>query len=144
LSGLSRDFNHNPQCVKSPASGTFGEQGMSIPNTLDRSHLIKAIQQIKLKRRPETARLHKIRSTVQAWRLSPQVCRLSLANTFLNGRELCHFSGGKETNNFLIARGLPDIVNKKTGQKIGIEPEDEDDSKFYAEGGVFPTLCIAS
>ena len=65
---------------------------------------------------------------------------IALAHTFVNGSELHHFSGGKETNNFLIARGFPDIVNKKTGQRIGIEPEDEDDSEFYAEGRAYYAL----
>jgi hypothetical protein len=54
---------------------------------------------------------------------------VSLANTFVNERELRHFSGGRETNNFLIARGFPDILNKQTGRKIGIEAEDEGDAE---------------
>jgi hypothetical protein len=61
---------------------------------------------------------------------------LTPANTFVNGRELRHFSGGRETNNFLIARGFPVILKKQTGRKIGIEAEDEDDAEVYAEGRV--------
>jgi len=106
---------------------------MSIPNTLDRPHLIKAIQQIKLNGVPRRRGSTKYDLLYEKGKYPPKYV-VSLANTFVNGSELRHFSGGRETNNFLIASGLADIVNKKTGQKVWIEPEDEDDSEFYAEG----------
>lgn len=59
---------------------------------------------------------------------------LLLANLFANGNELWGFKGGSQTNNFLIARGFGDIRNKKTGKRIQIIAEDEDDVAVYPEG----------
>jgi len=108
---------------------------MSIPHTIGHSHLVKAIQRINLNGVPKRRASTKYDLLYEKDKYPPKYV-VSLANTFANRSELHHFSGGKETNNFLIARGFPDIVNKKTGQKVGIEPEDEDDSEFYAEGRV--------
>jgi hypothetical protein len=65
---------------------------------------------------------------------------VSVANTFANGPELRGFKGGPQTNNFLIARGFPDIRNKQSGETIAIQAEDEDDAGMYAEGRVSYTL----
>src|SRR5258705_437737 len=56
---------------------------------------------------------------------------LSLANKFANGNELHGFKGGAQTNNFLIARGFADILNKNTGKRIAVIAEDEDDANAY-------------
>lgn len=59
---------------------------------------------------------------------------VSVANKFANGVELHGFSGGAETNNFLIARGFRDIRNKNTGVRITVVAEGEDDAGAYPEG----------
>ena len=59
---------------------------------------------------------------------------LSLANKFASGNELHGFKGGRQTNNFLIARGFSDIRNKKTGMRALITAESENDAEEYPEG----------
>src|SRR5215470_1081530 len=108
---------------------------MSIPNTIDHSHLVKAIQLIKVNGVPKRRASTKYDLLYEGNAYPPKYV-VALANTVVNGMELRHFSGGKETNNFLIARGFPDILNKKTGRKIRIEAEDEDDADVYPEGRV--------
>ena len=108
---------------------------MSIPNTIDHSHLVKAIQWIKVNGVPKRRASTKFDLLYEGSSYPPKYV-VSLANTFVNGEELRHFSGGRETNNFLIARGFADIINKQTGRKIEIEAEDEDDAEVYAEGRV--------
>src|SRR5262245_6533797 len=105
---------------------------MSIPNTIDHSHLTRAIHSINLNGVPKRRASTKFDLLYEKGAYPPKYV-VSLAYTFVNGKELRHFSGGRETNNFLIARGFPDIVNKQTGRKIGIEAEDEDDAEVYAE-----------
>ena len=108
---------------------------MSIPNTIDHSHLVKAIHSINVNGVPKRRAASKYDLLYEESAYPPKYV-VSLANTFVNGRELRHFSGGRETNNFLIARGFPHILNKQTERKIGIEAEDEDDAEVYAEGRV--------
>jgi hypothetical protein len=108
---------------------------MRIPSSIENSDILKAMRQID----KQTPRYPKKRASTiydlhHGGRIYPPKYVLSLANQFPNGTELHGFTGGTQTNNFLIARGFADIRNKKTGKKIVIVAEDEDEATAYAEG----------
>jgi hypothetical protein len=104
---------------------------MSIPNTIDHSHLIKAIQRIKVNGVPKRRASTKYDLLYEGSAYPPKYV-VSLANTFVNERELRHFSGGRETTPSLP--GISGHPQQADRAKIGIEAEDEDDAEVYAEG----------
>jgi hypothetical protein len=108
---------------------------MRIPSSIKSSDIQRAIQHID----KQVPRFPRKRASIvydlhYRRKLYPPKYLLSLANRFANGSELWGFKGGPQTNNFLIARGFSDIRNKKTGNRIQIIAEDEDDAALYPEG----------
>ena|SRR5579859_350120 len=58
------------------------------------------------------------------------------AYSFLNDSSWAgNFSGGNETNNFLIKRGFR-VWDRSRGKFVGLEPVDEDTEEIFKEGGI--------
>lgn len=104
-----------------------------IPDDIKRTHIIRALRKITINGVPSRRQ-----STVYDLRYDrkryPPKYVVSLAHQIAKGSEWPHykFSGGIETNNFLIARGFQ-IVNKR-GRQISLEPIEEDDAASFPEG----------
>ena len=107
---------------------------MKIPVSISHSHVEKAIERIDKQkpRYPRNRESTKYNLHYRGRRYPPKYT-LSLANYEANGFELRGFTGGAQTNNFLIALNF-DIRDKKTGRSISIQAEDEDDAAVYPEG----------
>jgi len=108
---------------------------MSIPTSIDRSHIIKAMREIdrQTPRYPKwrEGRVYELRYKGKTY---PPKYLVSLSNKYANGKELRGFRGGRQPNNFLIARGFPDVWNKDTGKRICGTADEEDFASEYPEG----------
>lgn len=64
----------------------------------------------------------------------PPKYTISLAHKFQKGTELppSEFSGGTETNNYIIARGFN--IQNKHRKRVALEPVQEDDEEGFPEG----------
>ena len=91
---------------------------MSIPTSIDSSHIVKAMRKIdkQVPRYPKwrEGRVYELRYKGKVY---PPKYLVSISNKYANGKELHGFKGGLQTNNFLIARGFTDIWNKNTGKR---------------------------
>lgn len=107
---------------------------MSIPISIDSSHVIKAMREMdeQTPRYPKwrEGRVYELRHKGKVY---PPKYLVSLSNKYANGMELHGFKGGRQTNNFLIARGFT-VWNKNTGKRIYTVAEGEDYASEYPEG----------
>ena len=91
-----------------------------IPSNITREHVIQALKQIDRDGMPPERQATKYSLLYEGKRYAPKYV-ISVANRFANGRMLDHkdFSGGYETNDFLIARGFQ-VINQATGQPVSV------------------------
>lgn len=94
---------------------------MRIPESIQRSHILKALQAVRHGKVPARRKAKKYYLLFEG-RTYPAKYALSLAYTFISprGLELRGFEGGKQTNGFLQSRGFT-IVDAR-GKKIGRNP----------------------
>ena len=78
-----------------------------IPENITKGHIIKAIERIGEEGVPPNRNSKKYCVKLDG-KYDPPKYVISLDNKYANGRELDHFEfkGGKETNNFLMSRGI--------------------------------------
>jgi predicted restriction endonuclease len=108
---------------------------MSIPTSIDSSHIVKAMREIDnqtpLYPKWREGRVYELRYKGKVY---PPKYLVSIGNKYANGKELHGFKGGRQTNNFLTARGFTEIWNKDTGKRVHTTAEDEDFATEYPEG----------
>jgi hypothetical protein len=105
-----------------------------IPQTITRTHLLHAIQQLESGEQViPIPRLQKKFDLLFEGKRYPPKYVTSLAYKDVAGYKLHHFTGGAETNNFLASRGFQ-VVWKNTRKSVGIVPVDEDEESTFPEG----------
>ncbi|OCA88930.1 HNH endonuclease [Pseudobacillus wudalianchiensis] len=92
---------------------------MPIPESINKSHLLQALKIIKEKGISNYRSSTKFDVIYEGVHFPPKEV-LREANWLANGSELHHFSGGDESNNFLIRRGFT-VVLKGTDQEIVLD-----------------------
>lgn len=104
-----------------------------IPDTIERSHILKAIEKIDREGVPTRRESTRYEILHRGKRYPPKYL-VSVAHTFIDRSEWppSQFTGGSETNNFLIARNFS-IVDKR-GRAVSLEPAEEDDAASFPEG----------
>jgi hypothetical protein len=111
---------------------------MSISIQIGRPHILKAVQFIRKHGEstiPVRRKSTKYDVHFDGYKYPPKYL-ISLAHTFIDGKEWPNiFGGGTEANNFLIARGF-EVFNKKTGEQIGVEAIDENEESTFPEGRI--------
>jgi 5-methylcytosine-specific restriction endonuclease McrA len=109
---------------------------MSISNEIKRTHILRAIRELKKsgkKAIPRRRMSTKYDVSFEGGKYPPKYL-ISYAHKFVDGHEWPNiFSGGAETNNFLIARKF-DVFNKQTRKKVGLEAVEENDESAFPEG----------
>ena len=106
---------------------------MRIPDSITPSHIRAAIRIIDEAGVPPRRQSNRYDLRVGHKNYPPKYV-IAVANRLANRAELHNFTGGRQSNSFLIARGFADIRHKLTGERVFIEAEDEEDEKFYFEG----------
>jgi hypothetical protein len=111
---------------------------MSLPVAVERQHILKAIEEIRRLGGPSVIprrrRSTKFDVHFEQNKYPPKYL-ISLANVFTpNGTKYPWnaFSGGDETNNFLIRRGFQ--IKDKKGRIVGPRAVNEDDEQSFPEG----------
>jgi hypothetical protein len=111
---------------------------MSLPTGIERQHILKAIEEIRRlggpSAIPRRRRSTKFDVHFEQNKYPPKYL-ISLANVFTpNGTKYPWnaFSGGDETNNFLIRRGFQ--IKDKKGRIVEPRAVDEDDEQSFPEG----------
>ncbi|UPM53660.1 AAA family ATPase [Gottfriedia acidiceleris] len=92
---------------------------MSIPNNITREHIIKALEEIDQMGIENLRPPSKFELYFDGKRYPPKEV-IRFANEIANGDDLYNFSGGDESNNFLLKNGFS-IVLKGTDQTIGMD-----------------------
>jgi hypothetical protein len=90
-----------------------------IPKNIRKEHIIKAIEEIDRNGVPKNRKATKFQLSYKN-KSYPSKYVISLANKYANGNELIssEFSGGRESNNFLISFGFFIVASKVNKQKI--------------------------
>jgi hypothetical protein len=96
-----------------------------IPRNIKRGHVARAIQQMDRERVPEGRNSKKFLLECEG-KFYPPKYVISLANMFANGKELSpsEFSGGKESNDFLMNLGFKIVGKDVSGGQILKVPEE--------------------
>jgi predicted HNH restriction endonuclease len=104
-----------------------------IPDNIEARHILLAIGAIKRNGVPKRRKSTKFDLLFDKKKLPPKLV-ISLANRYANGKEWTpdNFSGGHESNNFLVSRGFL-IVDKK-GRPVIVQPVSEDEAESFWEG----------
>jgi len=94
-----------------------------IPKNITREHVLRALKEIERNGVPMGRNSRKFVLSYEGKTFPPKYV-VSLANKYANGIELdpSEFSGGKETNRFLITLRF-EVLDKSTSERIGIGPE---------------------
>jgi hypothetical protein len=106
---------------------------MSLPSSITPGDIRRVLEEIdshKLKI-PKNRRIKKYEIRDHNLKYPP---KFVISNTRKPVIPASDFSGGTETNNFLIRRGF-EIWNHQTNVRIGVESVAEDDEKSFPEGG---------
>jgi len=108
---------------------------MGVPHDVKREHVLKAIQEVQSGRvqipQRRLGRRYVVRHDGFQFPAKFLICR---AHAHVDGKEWPNvFHGGAEANNFLIARKF-EIYNLDTRERVGVEPEIEDEESTFAEG----------
>jgi hypothetical protein len=107
---------------------------MSIPQNITRQHIIQAMKRIDVEGVPRGNKSTGYDLNYNDRKYPPKYT-ISLANALPNKEEfpVADFNGGKEANNFLIARDFI-VCDKKSGKPVKPEPISEDDESSFPEG----------
>jgi MoxR-like ATPase len=122
-----------------------GSVHMAIPNNISTEHIIEALEQIDQMGVENLRAPTKFELLFDGKRYPPKEV-LRFANEIANGNELYNFSGGDESNNFLIKRGFS-IVLKGTEQSIGLnytKTKGKNLEKLVGKDNVFNTMDEAN
>lgn len=105
-----------------------------IPQTITAKEILRAVRHLDSQAVPARHKSTKYDLLYKKRRYPPKYV-LSMASQFDSGKLLptANFSGGDETNNFLIARGFT-VVTKSGSRPIAIAPVDEDEESSFPEG----------
>jgi len=104
-----------------------------IPDSIDSSHIRSALKVIDTKGVPSARRSTRY-DLIQGNKKYPPKYVISVAYRVQSGKEwpASNFTGGDQSNNFLIARGFR--VVRKDGSPVGITPTMENDESVFQEG----------
>ena len=105
------------------------------PDVINKMHILKAIKWIGSQGvpRPRKSRGYDLMHNNRPY---PPKYVVSVAHRFAQGKEWSpsKFSGGDETNNYLIARGFRIVNKQKRRVSVRFQPTQEDDELDFPEG----------
>lgn len=107
---------------------------MSLPHYLTHEHIRKGMEYIDQNGVPSKRKAYKFELRSNGRKYPPKyvicVAHISYDRQVYPWNV---FGGGDETNNFLISRGF-EVWNKIKGERVGIEPIEENETKTFEEG----------